>query len=39
MPKYGLAYLAAGFGLFMNVVLWLGFKSFKRSAAERAEAG
>ena len=37
--KYGLAYVAAGFGLFMILVLWAGFGSFKRSAAERAAAG
>ena len=34
--KYGLAFIAVGFGVFMNVVLWLGFKSFKQSAAELA---
>ena len=37
--KYGLSFVAIGFGIFMNVVLWLGFKSFKRSAAERAGVG
>ena len=34
--KYGLAFVALGFGLFMNVVLWLGFKRFKQSADELA---
>ena len=37
--KYSLAIVALVFGVFMNVVLWLGFKSFKQSADELAERG
>ncbi|MDG2319107.1 MAG: MFS transporter [Rhodospirillaceae bacterium] len=36
--KYGLAYLGAGFSVLMALSLWLGFKSFKQSAAELAAA-
>jgi len=35
--KYGLAIVALVFGIFMNVVLWLGFNSFKQSANALAE--
>lgn len=37
--KYALALVALGFGLFMIAALWLGLRSFKRSAAALAEAG
>jgi MFS family permease len=37
--KYSLAIVALVFGVFMNVVLWLGFARFKQSADELAGRG
>ena len=37
--KYAMVMVTAGFGAVMLIVLWAGFGSFKRSAAERAGAG
>ncbi|MBP02999.1 MAG: hypothetical protein CMM25_09340 [Rhodospirillaceae bacterium] len=35
--KYALSIVAFGFGLFMNITLWLGFKSFRNSANDLVE--
>ncbi len=37
--RYALVIVTAGFGAIMLIVLWAGFGSFKRSAAERAGVG